>query len=116
MQHLIWCHTHDNDVEFIRHIRLRDGLGIVAYSADPYAIWQQESNENYNDMIHCSPLPAKTMRDRDGIAREVQEIIDKINDRSMKTLVYRTASEAFMDDPPDLQVSDKGAALSSRYR
>lgn len=29
--------THDNGAEFARHTRLRDGLGMAIYFADPYS-------------------------------------------------------------------------------
>ena len=43
--------THDNGTEFAHHERLRDGLGMATYFADPYSSWQRGSNENRNGMI-----------------------------------------------------------------
>ena len=37
--------THDNGTEFAHHERLRDGLGMATYFADPYSSWQRGSNE-----------------------------------------------------------------------
>ena len=59
--------THDNDIEFARHTRLRDELGMDTYFADPYSSWQRGSNENRNGMIRRY-LP-KTQRDPDGHGR-----------------------------------------------
>ena len=36
--------THDNGTEFAHHERLRDGLGMATYFADPYSSWQRGSN------------------------------------------------------------------------
>ncbi len=33
--------THDNGTEFAHHERLRDGLGMATYFADPYSSWQR---------------------------------------------------------------------------
>ena len=43
--------THDNGAGFARHTRLRDGLGMDTYFADPYSSRRRGSNENRNGMI-----------------------------------------------------------------
>ena len=45
--------THDNGTEFAHHERLRDGLGMATYFADPYSSRRRGSNENRNGMIRC---------------------------------------------------------------
>ena len=87
--------THDNGAEFARHARLRDELGMATYFADPYSSWQLGSNENRNGMIRY--LPKRAVIDP-GMAREVQEIVDEINNRPMRVLGYRTPAEAFTDE------------------
>ena len=78
--------THDNGTEFARHTRLRDELGMATYFADPYSSWQRASNENRNGMIRRY-LP-KRCTIAMGMAREVQEIVDEINNRPMRVLGY----------------------------
>ena len=93
--------THDNGAEFARHTRLRDELGMATYFADPYSSWQRGSNENRNGMIRRY-LP-KRCTIAMGMAREVQEIVDEINNRPMRALGYRTPAEAFVDELVNLQ-------------
>ncbi len=42
-----------------------------------------------------------------GMAREVQEIVDEINNRPMRVLGYRTPAEAFVDELVNLQVRQR---------
>lgn len=93
--------THDNGTEFARHARLRDELGMATYFADPYSSWQRASNENRNGMIRRY-LPKRCAIAMD-MAREVQEIVDEINNRPMRVLGYRTPAEAFVDELLNLQ-------------
>ena len=93
--------THDNGTEFARHERLRDGLGMATYFADPYSSWQRGSNENRNGMIRRY-LPKRTLIEP-GMARGLQEIVDEINNRPMRVLDYRTPAEAFADELLELQ-------------
>ena len=93
--------THDNGTEFAHHERLRDGLGMATYFADPYSSWQRGSNENRNGMIRRY-LP-KRCEIRMDMAKEVREIVDEINNRPMRVLDYRTPAEAFADELLELQ-------------
>ena len=93
--------THDNGTEFAHHERLRDGLGMATYFADPYSSWQRGSNENRNGMIRRY-LP-KRCEIRMDMAKEVREIVDEINNRPMRVLGYRTPAEAFADELLELQ-------------
>ena len=88
--------THDNGSEFARHERLRGELGVATYFADPYSSWQRGSNENRNGMIRRY-LPKRSEITMD-MAKEVQEIVDEINNRPMRVLGYRTPAEAFTDE------------------
>ncbi len=93
--------THDNGTEFAHHERLRDGLGMATYFADPYSSWQRGSNENHNGMIRRY-LP-KRCEIPDGHGKGGQEIVDEINNRPMRVLGYRTPAEAFADELLELQ-------------
>ena len=93
--------THDNGTEFAHHERLRDGLGMATYFADPYSSWQRGSNENRNGMIRRY-LP-KRSEIRMDMAGELREIVDEVNNRPMRVLDYRTPAEAFVDELLELQ-------------
>ncbi len=93
--------THDNGTGFARHTRLRDGLGMDTYFADPYSSWQRGSNENRNGMIRRY-LPQRS-EIRMGMAGELREIVDEADNRPMRVLDYRTPAEAFADELLELQ-------------
>ena len=90
--------THDNGAGFARHTRLRDGLGMDTYFADPYSSRRRGSNENRNGMIRRY-LP-KRSEIQMGMAGELREIADN---RPMRVLDYRTPAEAFADELLELQ-------------
>ena len=96
-----WSPLHDNGTEFAHHERLRDGLGMATYFADPYSSRRRGSNENRNGMIRRY-LP-KRCEIRMDMAKEVREIVDEINNRPMRVLGYRTPAEAFADELLELQ-------------
>ena len=93
--------THDNGAGFARHTRLRDGLGMDTYFADPYSSRRRGSNENRNGMIRRY-LP-KRSEIRMGMAGELREIVDEADNRPMRVLDYRTPAEAFADELLELQ-------------
>ena len=74
--------------EFARHTRLRDGLGMDTYFADPYSSRRRGSNENRNGMIRRY-LP-KRSEIRMDMAGELREIVDETDNRPMRVLDYRT--------------------------
>ena len=88
--------THDNGTGFARHTRLRDGLGMDTYFADPYSSRRRGSNENRNGMIRRY-LP-KRSEIRMDMAGELREIVDEADNRPMRVLDYRTPAEAFADE------------------
>ena len=93
--------THDNGTEFARHALLRERMGMSTYFADPYSSWQRGSNENRNGMIRRH-LPKRSEITMD-MAKEVQEIVDEINNRPMRILGYRAPAEVFTDKLLNLQ-------------
>ena len=105
--------THDNGTEFARHAELRDELGMATYFADPYSSWQRGGNENRNGMIRRY-LPKRTPI-APSMARELQEIVDEINNRPMRVLGYRTPAEAFADELLE-SAENKDVALTNRQR
>ena len=93
--------THDNGTEFARRGRLRSGLGMDTWFADPYSSWQRGSNENRNGMLRRY-MPKRSEITLD-MGREPREIVDETDNRPMRVLGYRTPAEAFMDELLGLQ-------------
>ena len=93
--------THYNGTDFAHHDRLRYGLGMATYFADPYSSWQRGINENRNGMIRRY-LP-KRCETRMDMATEVRENVDEINHRPVRVLGYRTPAEALADELLELQ-------------
>ena len=88
--------THDNGAGFARHTRLRDGLGMDTYFADPYSSRRRGSNENRRYLPKRSEIQM-------GMAGELREIVDEADNRPMRVLDYRTPAEAFADELLELQ-------------
>ena len=103
--------THDNGAGFARHTRLRDGLGMDTYFADPYSSRRRGSNENRNGMIRRY-LP-KRSEIQMGMAGELREIVDEADNRPMRVLDYRTPAEAFADELLELQ--DQQGCCTSKW-
>ena len=65
------------------------------YFADPYASWQRGTNENTNGLIR-QYFPKKcdfrTITDE-----QIQEAMDKLNNRPRKCLGFRTPNEVFLE-------------------
>ena len=90
--------THDNGTEFAHHERLRDGLGMATYFADPAPAGSGEATRTATAIRRY-----QTLRDPDGHGKGGQEIVDEINNRPMRVLGYRTPAEAFADELLELQ-------------
>jgi IS30 family transposase len=84
--------TLDNGLENAQHQQLR-ALGMQAYFAEPYSSWQRGSNENANGLIRRS-FPKGT--DFAEVSqRELQMVVDQINDWPRKCLNWGSAKEVF---------------------
>ena len=59
--------THDNDIEFARHTRLRDELGMDTYFRRP--VLQLAAGKQREQERHDPPVSAQTQRDPDGHGR-----------------------------------------------
>ncbi len=85
--------TFDNGTEFAHHQRMTRELGASIYFADPYAAYQRGTNENTNGLIRRY-LPKRTSF-KDLTQRQLDAIVDQINNRPRKCLGYRTPNEVF---------------------
>jgi IS30 family transposase len=85
--------TLDNGPENSGHEAITKSTGIKIYFARPYASWQRGTNENSNGLIRWY-LPRDT--DLDSLTeKQLDAIIDLINDRPRKCLGYKTPKEMF---------------------
>lgn len=85
--------TLDNGKEFYDYKKLEESLNIKVYFADPYSSWQRGTNEHANGMLRRY-FPKGT--DFSKVTnRQLQAVVDKINNRPRKSLQYRTPVEVF---------------------
>jgi len=83
--------TFDNGSEFYHHQRITTELGVATYFADPYAAYQRGTNENTNGLLR-QYLP-KGMDFEALTQRQLDAIVDELNNRPRKTLGYRSPYE-----------------------
>ena len=93
---LIETLTFDNGGEFARHEEIAKALRIDTFFCDPYSSYQKGSVENGNGVLRYD-LPRSA--DIDSLSqKQIDKIVDKINNRPMKCLGFRTPSEVFMEN------------------
>lgn len=85
--------TFDNGTEFAGHAAIAKRLGVRIYFADPYSAYQRGSNEQVNGLIRRY-LPKGTPF-RQLTQEQLDQIVEKINNRPRKCLGYRTPNEVF---------------------
>jgi IS30 family transposase len=85
--------TLDNGKEFAAHKSLSQALGIDIYFAHPYHSWERGLNEHTNGLIR-QYLPKKIPFDT-LTQKQLDKIVDKINNRPRKVLGYLTPYEVF---------------------
>jgi IS30 family transposase len=87
--------TVDNGKEFSGYKGLAQSLGCDIYFARPYHSWELGLNEHTNGLIR-QYLPKGTSFE--GLTqRQLDRIIEKINNRPRKALGYRTPNEVFSE-------------------
>ena len=87
--------TVDNGKEFASHESVAETLGIKVYFADPYSAWQRGLNENTNGLIRQYVPKASEVRSLTD--RQVQHIMDRLNNRPRKSLGFLTPNEIFYE-------------------
>ncbi|MCH8121197.1 MAG: IS30 family transposase [Planctomycetes bacterium] len=91
----IYTLTVDNGKEFASHESVAEALRIKVYFADPYSAWQRGLNENTNGLIR--QYVPKGSEVRNLTDRQVQHIMDRLNNRPRKTLGFLTPNEVFYE-------------------
>jgi len=87
--------TVDNGKEFASHESVAETLQIKVYFADPYSAWQRGLNENTNGLIR--QYVPKGSEVRSLTDRQVQHIMDRLNNRPRKSLGFLTPNEVFYE-------------------
>jgi len=91
--------TYDNGKELALHQKITEELDASGYFAHPYYSSERGLNENIHGLIRQSFPKVKDLSDN--TEAEVQEVMDKLNNRPRKCLGFRTPNPVFFGiDPP----------------
>jgi transposase, IS30 family len=89
--------TSDNGREFAGHDEIAHGLQAKFYFAHPYSSWERGLNENTNGLVR-QYFPKK--HDFSKITeKQLDRVVERLNNRPRKTLGYKTPNEVFFKRP-----------------
>jgi IS30 family transposase len=94
------CHTitSDNGKEFANHQAIAESLQAAFYFAHPYSSWERGLNENTNGLVRqYFPKKSSFSKITD---RDVQQVMDRLNNRPRKRLGYKTPNQVFFKEKP----------------
>jgi IS30 family transposase len=94
------CHTitSDNGREFANHQGIAARLQAGFYFAHAYASWERGLNENTNGLVR-QYFPKKS--DFSKITdKDIQQVMERLNNRPRKTLGYKTPNQVFFKQKP----------------
>ncbi len=100
-----WVHTltADNGREFAQHIDIAKQLKAKFYFAHPFASWERGLNENTNGLIR-QYFPKK--HDFTTITqKQIDHVMDKLNNRPRKCLGMKTPNEVFFGIKPTVALA-----------
>jgi len=84
--------TSDNGLEFSRHENIARKLKAKFFFADPYSSWQRGLNEHTNGLLR-QYYPKRTYFNSKTL-KNLDEVVQEINDRPRKVLGFKTPQEA----------------------
>ncbi len=84
--------TTDNDILWQYHKKLEQALGVPFYFCDPYSSYQKGSVENFNGGARTYIKKSSDISQYNEAYIQMTE--DKLNNRYMKVLGYKTPKEA----------------------
>lgn len=88
--------TFDNGTEFANHEKIAEKTYSDVYFANPYHSWERGLNENTNGLIR-QYIPKKTNFD-DYSHERIKEIMDEINDRPRKSLLFKSPAQFLVEN------------------
>lgn len=101
--HHVHTLTSDNGKEFAGHEHIAKALGARFYFAHPYASWERGLNENTNGLIR-QYFPKH--RDFTTITQaEINEVMEKLNNRPRKCLGIKTPNQVFFGINPTVALA-----------
>jgi transposase, IS30 family len=90
--------TSDNGREFALHQQVARQLSADFYFAHPYASWERGLNENTNGLVgQYFPKRADFSKITD---KQINRVVERLNNRPRKTLGYQTPNEVFFKRSP----------------
>ena len=95
--------SYDNGKEFAYHQRLSKGLGAQSFFAHPYHSWERGLNENTNGLIRQYLPKGKSFDDLSD--QDVQDIMNKLNNRPRKCLGFRTPNQVFIKEKSEIALA-----------
>jgi IS30 family transposase len=95
--------TSDNGKEFAEHKKVAHALKADFYFAHPYAPWERGLNENTNGLIR-QYFP-KSRAFKTITQKEINQLMDKLNNRPRKCLDIRTPNQVFLGTNPPVALA-----------
>lgn len=92
--------TFDNGLEFAAHEKIANALDADIYFSNPYCSWERGANENVNGLIR-QYFPKGTDF-KEVTEREIEAVMDRLNNRPRKTRGFKSPNELFMGQRVDL--------------
>lgn len=93
LRRTVYTLTYDNGPEFSRHQAINRALGSRSYFAHPYHSWERGANENMNGLLRQYFPKGQSMTQL--THRQIQNAVERLNNRPRKCLGYRTPYQVF---------------------
>lgn len=100
MQAQVHILTYDNGPEFSYHQAINRALESKSYFAHPYHSWERGSNENMNGLLRQYFPKGKSMANL--TRSQVNDAVERLNNRPRKCLGYRTPNQIFNEKTVDV--------------
>ena len=96
--------TYDNGKEFASHQQIDKELTSNGYFAHPYHSWERGLNENTNGLIRQFFPKGKDLVEITDA--QIQEVMDKLNNRPRKCLGFKTPNQIFFGINPPVALAN----------
>ena len=100
VKHRVHTITADNGKEFSGHLKIVKSLDANFYFAHPYASWERGLNENTNGLIRQYFPKSRDFATITG--SEIQNAMEKLNNRPRKCLGFKTPNQVFFGIKPNV--------------